>query len=438
MLATEDMLTVDEIQLLGEELSLYEPLNDVQSSFHISNKSFRWFFGGNQSGKTHTNMMDLAMVLLGVHPTRSTKSPGLWWACVESWEQVRDILWEDNLKKFIPADRIVNIQYGQDHVPKKLWMDNGNRAEFKAFNQGRRLFQGRAIDGCYCDEQCQYDFQGIFNEIQARLLARSGYTAWSMTPIIPQLFLEERIEDLPDTDEMFFADLNANRKSIGGYIEDNRVDELINDWPEEVQATRVRGRFASFYGAVFKTYSRNLHVIKPFKIPEEWRKYRGFDFGFTNPFVCLWAAQDEDDNWYIYREYYKAKTCIGEHIEAVHQMSRREKYIASIADPENAENRSEMRKARIATLTARKDIAKGIEVVQSKLKVKPNGKPSLFIFNTCRNTCREMALYQYPRGTNLKNPKDVPLQVNDHTVDSLRYILYTIEKPKMRGRVCAA
>ena len=97
-----------------------------------------------------------------------------------------------------------------------------------------------------------------------------------------------------------------------------------------------------------------------------------------------------------------------------------------------------MRKSGIVTKPARKDVAKGIEVVQSKLKIKQNGKPSLFIFGTCRNTCREMSTYHYPKGSSSKNPKDIPLQKDDHTVDTVRYILCSVDKPGKKGHVYAA
>ncbi|KKM85803.1 hypothetical protein LCGC14_1285410 [marine sediment metagenome] len=431
------MLTTQEIKWLGESLALYDPLDDTQCDFHKSQANIRWLFGGNQSGKSHTNMMDLTQLVLNVHPFKSIPL-GLHWVAIESWEQVRDILWEENLKLFIPPHHILNITYGQDRVPRKVFLKNGHTIEFKAFNQGRELFQGRAINSCYCDEQCHHDFQGIFNEIQARLMARSGFLSWSMTPIIPQPLLEERMEELPNTDEVFHADLNSNRKSNGGYIPDVRVDDMIAEWPEEVQATRIKGRFASFYGAVYRTYNRGVHVIRPFKIPEEWPKYRGFDFGFTNPFVSLWLTKDKDENWYVYREYYKARTGIGEHITNIKHLSVDETYITSWADPENAEDRAELRKAGIITKPAQKAIAKGIEIIQSKLKVKQNGKPSLFFFNTCRNTCREMSTYHYPTGSRLKNPADIPLQKNDHTCDSVRYVIYSVERPGKQGHICAA
>ena len=92
----------------------------------------------------------------------------------------------------------------------------------------------------------------------------------------------------------------------------------------------------------------------------------------------------------------------------------------------------------IKTRAAQKDVARGIEIVQTKLKVKKNNKPSLFIFSTCRNTCREMPAYHYPKGTATKNPKDIPEQKNDHAVDALRYGLYSVERPRAKGSVHAA
>jgi len=431
------MLTVKQIQAIGRAAALYYPISEDQKAYTKSRAAFRWLLGGNLSGKTYTNMMDLVMIVLNVHPFIHQRK-GVHWIGIETWEQVRDILWEEYLKKFIPPHRIEDIRYGQDKVPRKIFINTGHVIECKAFNQGRTLFQGRAIQTAHYDEQCLSDFQGIFNETQARLITQQGLLSWSMTPIVPQTLLEERIEDLPDTDETFHFNLNDNRKSRGGYIVDERIDSMIREWPKEVQATRIAGEFASFYGAVFKGYSRAIHVIPPFKIPNEWRKWRSFDFGFTNPFCCLWLAKDPDENWYVYREYYKAQTGIQEHIRMVKVLSKGEKYVDNWADPENAEDRAAMRKAGIKTKAAKKDIARGIELVQSKLKVKANGKPSLFIFRTCRNTTREMAGYRYPAGTNLRNPKDIPIQVKDHTVDALRYGLNSVDGKYKKGKILAA
>lgn len=431
------MLTTKQIQQVGREVALYKPLGPEQCAFHTTSVSFKWLFGGNQSSKTYTNMMDLALLVRDYHPTQFHPK-GIHWACIESWEQVRDVLWEDNLKQFIPPHAIGHISWGQDRVPRKIFMRNGHVLEFKAFNQGRELFQARAVNSIHCDEQCHHDFSAILEEMQARLLKKSGYLSWGMTPIVPQPELEERIEALPDTDEVFKINLNGNRISRGGYIPDQRIDDMINQWPEETQATRIAGEFGSFFGAVFKTYSRRVHVIEAFRIPKHWRRWRAFDFGFTNPFVCLWLCKDDDENWYVYREYYKKQTGIQEHIRSVKLFSKGEQFVDNWADPENAEDRNEMKKAGIVTKAARKDVARGIEYVQAKLKVKANGKPSLFVFRTCKNTCREIPAYHYPKGTFSRNPKDIPAQKNDHTIDALRYGLYSTDCPRKKGSVYVA
>jgi len=428
------MLSLNQIKRIGRSVALYEPLGYEQGIFHKSLALFKWIFGGNRSSKTYTNMMDLAMLLMDCHPVHYCPN-GVHWACIEHWDQVRDILWEEKLRQFIPTDAIVpgGIEYGQHKIPKRVFFKNGHKLEFKSFNQGRGSFQGRGVDSIHCDEQCEHDFQGILNEMQARLLDRNGFLSWSMTPILSQPELEERIEDLPDTDEVFKINLNDNRISRGGYIPDKRIDDMIAQWPEETQATRIAGEFASFFGSVFKTYRRSLHVIQPFRIPKEWRRYRGIDFGFTNPFVCLWLAKDKDDNWYVYREYYQSQTGIQDHIRAIKLFSKGEQYVETWADPEDAASRSEMRKTGIKTKTARKDITRSIELVQSKFKVKENGKPSLFIFKTCRNTCREIPAYHYPKGTSSNNPKDIPVQKDDHTIDALRYVLYNVDGKFKKG-----
>ncbi len=421
--------------MVGETIALYEPLTEVHNAFHASQLPIAWLLGGNQSGKSYTNMMDLTMLALNIHPYKRTRPRAVHWACIEAWDQVRDVLWEEQLKNFIPYGAIrLPIMYGQEKVPRRIYLQNGHRIEFKAFNQGREQFQGRAIDSCHCDEQCHHDFQGILTELQARLLKRSGLLRWSMSPIMPQMELEERVEKQLATDDVFHVDLNWNRVSRGGHIPDERVDQMIADWPEEMQLTRIEGRFSSYLGAVFKTFNRSVHVVKPRRIPKKWRRFGAIDFGFTNPFVFLWGAKDDDDNWYIYKEYCKARTGIQEHVDNIGPYLDKFPLRKIYADPENAEDRAFLRKAGYPTLKANKSVARGIEHIQKKLKVKTNGKPSLFIFNTCRNLIKELGVYYYPTGTAKTTAKDIPVGVNDHSIDALRYLLYSEERPKKKGR----
>ena len=61
------------------------------------------------------------------------------------------------------------------------------------------------------------------------------------------------------------------------------------------------------------------------------------------------------------------------------------------------------------------------------LKVQANGKPRLQIFSDCKNTIKEMSGYKWAEGSEIKDAKDEPLQLNDHTCDCIRYGIYGVE-----------
>lgn len=424
------MLTNRQIRSAGGTILKYRPLPALKQ-FHRSQAKYRWLFGGNRSGKSEGNIgFDLCSFALGVHPHHKTPKEATIWAAANTWPLVGKLLWSEKIKNYLPMTQIRSISWHNKgaEIPKELRLVNGNRIELKAYDQGRKAFEGRAIDAFYGDEQCKSESEQIWQEIQARLLDKNGFAAQSMTPIIFQPWLEKRVESLPETDDIFYADLNDNRKSRGGYVDDKEIDLMVQEWPQDVQETRVRGHFAAFMGAVYKTFARDTHVIKPFEIPADWPRYRVIDWGFNNPFVCLWLARDPDRRWYVYAEHYQARETLAYHAERIKQISSTEKYRATWAD-HDAQERYEFSKMGISTLPAKKDIHLGIEAVQSALKVQDDGKPRLFIFKDCVNTCQEIPGYKWAEGTERKDPTDEPLKVNDHCPDCVRYAIYSAEGP---------
>ena len=57
-------------------------------------------------------------------------------------------------------------------------------------------------------------------------------------------------------------------------------------------------------GQYFNEWRESLHVIKPFKIPRQWIKFRAMDWGQARPYAVLWFTIDFDGNLYCYRELY--------------------------------------------------------------------------------------------------------------------------------------
>ena len=61
--------------------------------------------------------------------------------------------------------------------------------------------------------------------------------------------------------------------------------------------------FSASEGVAFPEFSYDIHVVKPFEIPDHWRKWRSADNGYTDPFAWYWYTVDEFGTVYVYREY---------------------------------------------------------------------------------------------------------------------------------------
>lgn len=85
--------------------------------------------------------------------------------------------------------------------------------------------------------------------------------------------------------------------------------------PDNERKQLLEGDWDTFAGQYFSEFSRSVHVIEPFPIPHDWKRYRAMDEGYNDPYVCLWFAIDRDNNCYLYREFVKSKLLSHEQAE---------------------------------------------------------------------------------------------------------------------------
>ena len=310
---------------------------------------------------------------------------------------------------------------------------------FKAYEQGSDIFQG--TDRRYIANDEQFP-ESIFLEQISRIGSGEGLDFFcAMTPIKPQPWLEEKLTvSKPAAWDIFEYSLDDNRESRGGFIPDHLIDALIAEWPEEVQPTRRNGKWASFLGAVYKTFNREKHVIKiadekkffPSGKPLDVSVIGGIDWGAVNPFVCLFACRipHMDNAWYVFDEYYwdnrqKGQRLIRQHAQEI--IRRTQQYgcrLTRVWADHDAQDRFEMDACGVSSQPAFKDVTLGIEHVQTLLKIHETGA-HLYFSERCRNTIREMITLRWPDGSDNRNPTENPVKKDDHAPDTIRYILYS-------------
>jgi PBSX family phage terminase large subunit len=195
------------------------------------------------------------------------------------------------------------------------------------------------------------------------------------------------------------------------------------------------GKWTQSEGLVYSDYDASIHLIDPFEIPADWKRYRVADFGYTNPFVMQWWAEDHDGRLYLYREIYHTQRLVEDHAKQIVALSTGEKYVATLAD-HDAEDRATLARHGVQTTAADKDITTGIQAVQARLKVLPDKKARLYFMRgalvevdpelerakkpTC--TADEIDGYIWTPPKEGVNAKEVPVKSDDHGMDAMRYL----------------
>jgi PBSX family phage terminase large subunit len=202
--------------------------------------------------------------------------------------------------------------------------------------------------------------------------------------------------------------------------------ETLEALPEVARDRMLNGIWRSHEGLVYNEFDESIHVIKPFEIPASWKRFRAIDFGYTNPFVCLWGALDEDGRLYIYREIYKRQTLVSEHAEIINKLSDGEKISCTVAD-HDASERAALEKSGIFTEKARKNIVQGIQTVKCRLLPQKDNRPRLFFFDNLKHTLSEIYNYSWAPQNEDQASKEEPFKKDDHAMDALRYMAMCVE-----------
>lgn len=246
------------------------------------------------------------------------------------------------------------------------------------------------------------------------------------------VMLESRHEDNPR-----LWDRKTGQLTTEGQAYIPRLDALTG-----ARKPRLRhGKWVQSEGVVYDEWDRQVHVIDPFEIPPSWRRIRAIDFGYSNPFVCLWIAIDDDCRMYVYRELYMTKRTVKVHAAQINALSEGETFEFSVSD-HDAEDRATLVENGISTIHARKDVSPGLEAVAERLKRAGDGKPRLFVFRNClverdkelveaKRPCsilEEFDSYSWPKVDDGKAIKEAPEKINDHAMDAIRYGVMRVDR----------
>jgi hypothetical protein len=234
-----------------------------------------------------------------------------------------------------------------------------------------------------------------------------------------------------------WSDCRGKAKSAAGYL---KIDDCITQmrrasragWEAEMLCIKP-----SRENIVFEEFEPDIHV-RSVDYDPNLPLYRSLDFGFVNPFVCLWVQVDEAGVVRVIDEYVRSRATIDVHAEAIKNRMpvAEEKIAATFCDPagkslNDITGTSSVRELRSLGITVkykRSGILEGIELIRRAIR-SGDGKSSLVISPHCPRLIEAMQCYHYPQQR--RTAGELPLKdgLYDHPIDALRYFFINHRSP---------
>ena len=453
--------------------------------------------GGNRSGKTEAGAMLAVAAALGRdHPavkawaaangldvSRIQRGPGVVCCSALTGNDSRRVQ-RPKVAAYLPAATKWTNQFGNGEATARL--PGGGVLIFKSNDQGARAFQGAAWALLWLDEEHDED---VFNEARMRLVDFAGLAVFTMTPLKGRTWVYRRFYDATGEEYEQESTAYALNSRDNPHVPQDYLDRLLATYGPHERAAREAGAFLTLEGRVYE-FSRAVHVVPAFPIPDGWTRYQGWDFGVRNPAAVLWFALDpSDDVLHVYRQHYRAGWTTKQHAEHIlaietcptcqgepEREDEAERPPADagwryegggnvvrfggrptsgswfcescedypgrtepapdwrVADPAAKGDRKTLsRHHGIRTVPADNSVRPGINDVAERLSLDASGKPHLVVHDSCPDVISEFEGYIWnPKKVKADAP-DAPLKRDDHAMDVVRYVCRRLSRRRGFG-----
>ena len=194
----------------------------------------------------------------------------------------------------------------------------------------------------------------------------------------------------------------------------------------------LEGDWDAYAGQYYPEFKRDIHVVKPFDIPEYWKRFRSLDYGLDTT-ACYWWAVDTHGKCFIYRELHEPNLNLSQAAKKILDMTPSDEKISyTVASPDLWNRRQETGKSGMeimiqAGLTglikANNSRIPGWRALREYLTPYKDEQEimtaNLQIFSHCMNLIKCLPLLQHDE-TNPEDAADKPHNIT-HAPESIRY-----------------
>jgi len=356
-------------------------------------------YGGAGSGKSYTTALYLITTALQepeLHILVSRKAnPSL---KLSAWQLVKNLL--DKLE----------VPYTVKYSEQTITLPNSSVFVFRGMDDSEKI-KSMEFHYAWLEEATEFE-QEDFLQVKLRLRrarpsGRKNKVILTFNPVpswIQSYFFEEKREPDVAVVQTTYLDNPFLSKE---YI--TLLQQLKHQSKTHYQIY-VLGEFTIPEHIVYD----NWETLDKNEMPAEFDEIiYGVDFGFNNPSAVLKIGLKDGDVYVldeIYRQYLTNADLIELLKTFVHD--KRAVLYCDSAEPQRIE---ELRRADFSAQASNKNVKDGIDFLKRR---------TIYITKHCTNTLREIKTYSWKHDVK-GNVTDEPVKFDDHTMDALRYAVYT-------------
>lgn len=327
-----------------------------------------------------------------------------------------------------------------DRSKSVLWVVGGIKISARSASNPLMLV-GDSLNGIWMDESARVKRGAWADNISPGLSDRGGWAIFSSTPLGYNWLYDEIWQRTQHGTDFGMRDrrfsgvhwTTADNTAIPSLREEMKLARLL--LPSAIYARNYEASFTAFEGKIFSDFTGDSrHVIDRIPWGSIVKRWGGLDWGSNNPGSQIELALSDSGQLYAFREDYEADLTVSppthnptadSWVNRLKQSQDHRNLTHWWADPSGRGNIQTCRNEGLDVRAANNDVQAGIDVLCAVLRPVPRAGggmpiPGLLIHKSCKNLIKELVSYRWD-----DKKQDKPKKVDDHSVDALRYGVFT-------------
>lgn len=231
------------------------------------------------------------------------------------------------------------------------YMATGQKILFRGFDDVLKLTSITVDTGVLCwvwlEETFEIDEEKDFNTLDESIRGEMPEGLWkqltlTFNPWVNSHWTKDRFFDKEDPE----AFTSTTTFKCNEWLDDadrKLIEDIEFSNPDRYKVVGL-GEYGVPGGTYFDEFRSDIHVIEPFVIPNDWRRYVTLDYGL-DMLACYWIAVDTHQKAYVYKELYQSNLIISDAAKEILRVNGVDKIYQHLAPPDLWNRRQETGKS---------------------------------------------------------------------------------------------